>query len=219
MMCMVLLAGAFLLTVKPLPVRAANKLYKWKSSYIMPIYKDKMYNWDNYTLRLTDSTKKANKIDIQYLKSSNPKVVSINSHYPTYIQLKIRKTGSTKIRMRFTFKGKTYRYQTTIKVKKYDNPFESLQIGDENLVSRLNKRPDANFDGEGILNYRLKKGWIIKEAYYQDISEDGDWNEKKIVFDGQYIRIEGWDYINIKCYNPSTKMTVNIMIGGEVQIS
>lgn len=160
----------------------AQTLYK-TSKTDMPSYSSISVNYSKESEAIKKSTiKTSNKAvaELHYLGTSNSKEKydyfdenikdDSYNYFNSQIGVKLNKTGKSVI----SFKAGDKTYKSSITVKDYVNPMESLTISGvnsgKNLASKFNKQANINEKlkkdiKNGVVKVKAKKGWKIKRIH------------------------------------------------------
>lgn len=161
--------------------------------------------------------------------SSNPDIILINgcrvlrnqtdssgesTKYAWYGTL-VQKPGTAKITVTVKVNGKAYKKTCSYTVVKYQNPFKTLKVGKENLVSELNKYAYVNLksvtSGRMKLSYKLKSGYKIQKVYYYPVYKFGKEYKPCNIKNGQNLP-KKFDSIGFVIKNTKNNAVFNIII-------
>ncbi len=140
------------------------------------------------------------------VKSGNSKIIKVKKSKfegVTYYDLKYKKTGKTKVTVKFkTPSGEVFTKTKTIKVLKYPNHIKSIKINGKSVNVKKNKYYfDKKVKGTSVnIKMATKNGWKIS---YADINMSGKNNEKEVknskskIKKGTTIKFpKGYDYLS-----------------------
>lgn len=118
-----------------------------------------------------DFSKTNDKVKVLKIKSSKTKVIKVkktgSKWYDHYLVPK--KTGKSKITIKYKYKKKTYTTSATYTVKKYPAPIQDLNVNGETVNTSSHKYSIDYDDYKGTfvsINLTPKSGWTIDWAYY-----------------------------------------------------
>lgn len=117
--------------------------------------------------------------------------------YITSFYYSLKKVGTATLSFDLKYNGKTYHYKKKIEVIDYENPFESLKVGETDYASQFDKKCYANLKkvSKQKLNIEVKEGWKITKM--QIINTDKNTfvsmfgKKGKKVKNGQKISVSG----------------------------
>ena len=138
------------------------------------------------------------------IKSSNKNVLEVASQDKKYnnFAFKAKKTGKSKITIKYKYKGKVYKETATVKVKKFSNPIKKATLNGKDITKKLKKGYYENYKynkGKIKVNLKLKKGWKIKMVTYTYPSYEYIKNGQSVsIPKKQYTRVR---YILVNKYN------------------
>ena len=154
------------------------------------------------------------------LVTSNPSVVETfaeEAHYEentTYVSLNLepRNPGKTTVTLSFKSKGKNYKYKFKVIVRKDENPFERVKIGNKNIKTQYDDGPYVYKDDPDApscteaASLKLEKG-----THKMDIRMKKNWklisvkNEKTDLTKSKKVKVAGkYTYLTLIVQNEKT---------------
>ena len=147
------------------------------------------------------------------IKSTNKKVATMTKTYKnnfTYLNLELKKEGSTTITFNVNIAGRTEKYTTRVTVKKYSPPLKTLKIGKTNFSSKIKNVEHYNIGGKtikGKLNIKLNKNWEIISVNFTNAQ-----GKMKGIKSNANITMKEKCYLFVNCRNKKTGVRETVML-------
>ena len=210
---------ALMLAIPVLPTveaQASTKKPAFPSKITMAHYKKGAWNGESLNRSfMRVGNDKTGRVDISKVKSSNPKVLrAVQGADPGYIVLETKKAGTSKVTFEAKVGKKKYKYTSTVKVVKYENPLKTFKVGSKNYLSKLKSTSVPRMVGapvKGKLNIAAKKGWKITSM---EVYESHTGKRRKIKNKAN-INLEGTggvSHLSVTVKNSKTGMVQYLLI-------